>query len=41
MWALSRQWLSGFLCLESIVFILLQEATPNFWVNFGTDLNDT
>lgn len=41
MWALSGLCLDRFLCLGSIVFILLQEATPNSWVNFGADLRDT
>lgn len=41
MWALSGLWLYRFLCLGSIVFILLQEATPNSWVNFDADLRDT
>lgn len=41
MWALSRLWLYRFLCLVSIVFIQLQEAILNSWVNFGADLRDT
>jgi hypothetical protein len=33
-------WVYGFLCLGCFAFIVLQKATPNFWVNFGAGLSD-